>query len=158
MSFWNRLLATKAPASVLLIRLAVGLTFLSEGIQKFLYPDDRGAGRFEKIGLPEPEFLGYFVSSFEVACGALITIGLLTRLAVLPTIAIMVVAIATTKVPVLQNEGFWEMAHDARTDFAMLTGSLFLLIVGAGRLSTDHALTSKDSRVSSGLRDSADRL
>lgn len=141
MPLWKRVLATQAPAAVLLIRLAVGLTFLSEGIQKFLYPDDRGAGRFDKIGLPEPELLGYFVGSFEAVCGALIVLGLLTRLAVLPTIAIMLVAIATTKIPILQNDGFWEMAHDARTDFAMLTGSLFLLIVGAGKLSIDRGLS-----------------
>lgn len=146
MPFWKRVLVTQAPASVLLIRLAVGLTFLSEGVQKFLYPDDRGAGRFEKIGLPEPEFLGAFVGSFEIACGALITLGLLTRLAVLPTIAIMIVAIATTKLPILQSEGFWEMAHDARTDFAMLTGSLFLLIVGAGPLSIDRGLSSNGTK------------
>jgi putative oxidoreductase len=146
MPFWKRVLATKAPASVLLIRLAVGLTFLSEGIQKFIYPGDRGAGRFEKIGLPEPEFLGYFVGSFETVCGALIVLGLLTRLAVLPTIAIMLVAIATTKIPILQSEGFWEMAHDGRTDLAMLTGSLFLLIVGAGKLSLDRAISSNGSK------------
>ena len=133
----RRLLASNAPASVILIRLIVGLVFLSEGIQKFLFPEARGAGRFEKIGLPEPEFLGGFVGTFETACGALILLGLLTRLAVIPTITIMVVAIATTKLPILAEEGFWQMAHDARTDFAMLLGSLFLLIVGAGRLSFD---------------------
>lgn len=145
---FRRLLATHASAAVLLIRLSVGLTFLSEGIQKFLYPDDRGAGRFEKIGLPEPEFLGYFVGSFEVVCGALILLGLLTRLAVLPTITIMLVAIATTKVPILQNEGFWEMAHEARTDFEMLTGSLFLLIVGGGRWSVDAVVAGRGHRES----------
>lgn len=125
-------------AAVILIRLMVGLVFLSEGIQKFLDPDRRGAGRFEKIGLPAPEFLGNFVASFEVVCGVCIVLGLLTRLAVLPTITIMLVAIATTKLPMLAEAGFWEMAHASRTDFSMLLGSLYLLITGAGPWSLDN--------------------
>lgn len=137
---YRKILRSNAPISVLLIRLMVGLVFLSEGIQKFLYPEIRGAGRFEKIGLPAPELLGYFVASFEVCCGCLIVLGLLTRLAVIPTITIMVVAIVTTKIPILTDAGFWKMAHDSRTDFSMLLGSLFLLIVGGGRLSCDMFL------------------
>jgi uncharacterized membrane protein YphA (DoxX/SURF4 family) len=119
----------------------VGLVFLSEGIQKFLFPDVRGAGRFIDIGLPAPAFLAYFVAVFEVTCGTLIALGLLTRLAVIPTIAIMLVAISTTKVPMLSDEGFWEMAHAARTDFSMLLGALFLLLVGGGRWSMDAFFT-----------------
>lgn len=134
------LLRTSAPASVLLIRLMVGFVFFSEGVQKFLYPASRGAGRFEKIGLPAPEALSYFVASFEIVSGVLLVLGLLTRLASLPTIAIMLVAIVTTKLPLLADAGFWEMAHEARTDWAMLMGSIFLLIVGAGPLSADAKL------------------
>lgn len=144
--FWRKLLASTAPGSVVLIRLMVGLVFLSEGIQKFLYPEVRGVGRFIKIGLPAPEFLGYFVASFEVVCGIFIVLGLLTRLAVIPTIVIMLVAISTTKVPMLAEDGFWEMAHAARTDWSMLLGSLFLLIVGAGRWSLDALLAGKVSQ------------
>ena len=140
---FRRLLHSQAPAAAILIRLMVGLVFLSEGIQKFLFPEMRGVGRFIKIGLPEPEFLAYFVASFEVACGLLIVLGLLTRLAVIPTMTIMLVAILTTKPPVLAEEGFWQMAHDARTDFSMLLGSLFLLIVGAGRFSLDALLSQR---------------
>lgn len=143
MNSLTKLMNTRATGSVVLIRLLVGLVFLSEGIQKFLYPDARGVGRFEKIGLPEPEFLAYFVASFEVTCGLLIVLGLLTRLAVLPAITIMLVAIATTKIPMLSEDGFWQMAHAARTDFSMLLGSLFLLIVGAGYYSADAMLVSR---------------
>ncbi|HAW32923.1 MAG TPA: DoxX family protein [Planctomycetaceae bacterium] len=121
----------------------VGLVFLSEGIQKFLTPETRGVGRFIKIGLPEPEFLAYFVASFEVVCGSLIVLGLLTRLAVLPTITIMLVAIITTKLPQLTSAGFWEMAHAARTDFCMLLGSIYLLIRGAGPWSLDASIGGK---------------
>jgi uncharacterized membrane protein YphA (DoxX/SURF4 family) len=132
-----RLLTTAAPRSVILIRLAVGAVFLSEGIQKFLFPADIGAGRFAKIGLPSPDVLGPLVGSFEIACGILVLAGLLTRLAVVPLITIMCVAIYSTKVPIFLKSGFWKMAHEARTDFAMLLGSIFLLIVGAGLWSVD---------------------
>ncbi|OGC00783.1 DoxX family protein [candidate division KSB1 bacterium RBG_16_48_16] len=129
-----------APRAVILIRLIVGAVFLSEGIQKFLFPAARGVGRFIKIGLPAPEFLAYFVAVFEVACGLLILVGLLSRLAAIPMIINMLVAIATTKIPILLNEGFWQMAHEARTDFAMLLGAIFLLLIGAGGWSLDALL------------------
>ena len=141
MSLFTKLFHSKASAAVILIRLMVGLVFLSEGIQKFLYPDLRGVGRFIKIGLPEPEFLAYFVAVFEIVCGVLIVFGLFTRLAVLPTIAIMLVAIFSTKIPMLADKGFWDMAHAARTDFSMQMGSLYLLIVGAGPLSVDAIMS-----------------
>lgn len=118
----------------------VGAVFLSEGIQKFLFADTLGAGRFEKIGLPSPEFLGVFVGSFEIVCGLLILIGLLTRLASIPLIIIMLVAIATTKSEVLAEKGFWEMMHGSRTDWAMLLGSIFLLIKDGGYWSADKIL------------------
>jgi putative oxidoreductase len=121
----------------------VGAVFLSEGIQKFLFPEIRGAGRFEKIGLPEPELLGFFVGSFEVICGALVLLGLFTRLASVPLIIIMLVAIATTKTQVLAEKGFWEMLHGSRTDWAMLLGSIFLLMNGAGKISFDFTLSRK---------------
>lgn len=109
----------------------------------------RGVGRFIKIGLPEPEFLAYFVAVFEVTCGTLIVLGLLTRFAVIPTITIMLVAISTTKIPMLAEQGFWEMAHAARTDWSMLLGSVFLLFVGAGRCSIDALFSrSNESGVS----------
>lgn len=136
----QRIIQSDLSSTTVLIRLMVGAIFLSEGIQKFLFPAVRGAGRFEKIGLPSPEFLGAFVGSFEVICGVLILIGLLTRLAAVPTLIIMLVAIATTKADVLQQQGFWEMMHGSRTDWAMLLGSLFLILKGAGKWSVDALL------------------
>jgi uncharacterized membrane protein YphA (DoxX/SURF4 family) len=131
------LTTTEAPAAVILIRLAVGGVFLSEGIQKFLFPA-LGVGRFAKIGIPMPEFTAPFVGVFEVGCGALLLLGLLTRLAAVPLIVDMMVAIATTKIPILLKDGFWSMAHEARTDYAMILGSVFLLGVGAGQWSLDR--------------------
>lgn len=134
----QKILSTDRNATTILIRLMVGAVFLSEGIQKFLFADTRGSGRFEKIGLPAPEFLGPFVGTFEIACGALVLLGLFTRLASIPLIIIMLVAIATTKAEVLASDGFWEMMHGSRTDWAMLLGSIFLLIKGGGKWSLDQ--------------------
>jgi uncharacterized membrane protein YphA (DoxX/SURF4 family) len=113
---------------------------MSEGIQKFLSPDTLGVGRFIKIGIPAPGFAAPFVGVVEIVCGILVIVGLLTRLATVPLIIDMLVAITTTKIPILLKSGFWAMAHEARTDYAMLLGSIFLLCVGAGPLSVDGRL------------------
>jgi uncharacterized membrane protein YphA (DoxX/SURF4 family) len=147
---FQKLLITHAPAATILIRLIVGAVFLSEGIQKFLFSAEVGAGRFEKIGFTAPEFTARFVACFEIACGLLVLLGLLTRLAVIPLITIMFVAIVSTKFPILQEQGFWKMAHEARTDWSMLLGSLFLLVVGAGSLSMDAWLMAQRQRVGPG--------
>lgn len=153
------MIETQAPAVVLLIRLMVGGVFLAEGIQKFLFPDEVGAGRFAKIGIPSPDFMGPFVGVVEMVCGALILVGFLTRLAAIPLIVDMLVAILSTKIPILLGYGFWGfslrnvpyygfwgMVHEARTDFSMLLGSLFLLIVGAGAWSVDYRLMKGEGR------------
>jgi putative oxidoreductase len=126
-----------APAAVILIRLAVGGVFLLEGIKKFLFPADWGVGRFIKIGIPVPTILAPFVGAVEVVCGALLLIGLLTQLAAVPLLIDIAVAILTTKVPLLLQRGFWPMEADARTDYAMFMGLLFLLIAGGGAWSID---------------------
>ena len=143
---WQRVLSSSAPAAVVLIRLMVGAVFLSEGLQKFMFPDQLGAGRFARIGLPSPELLGPLVGTFEIVCGSLVLLGFATRLAVIPLLAIMAVAIATTKWPMLAERGFWTMAHEARTDWSMSLGSLFLLIVGAGSWSVDARLAGHTRR------------
>ena len=153
MSLFHKIIRTHAGAVVILIRLMVGGIFLSEGIQKFLFPNENGVGRFVKIGIPAPEVTAPFVAVVEIVCGALILVGLLTRLAAVPLIVDMLVAILSTKIPILLGYGFWGfslrnlpyygfwgMAHEARTDFSMLLGSLFLLIVGAGAWSLDRKL------------------
>jgi putative oxidoreductase len=156
---FRRLIDTNAPRSVILIRIVVGWVFLSEGIQKFLYAAENGAGRFARIGIPYADVMGPFVGVVEIVCGTLIIFGLMTRLAALPLIIDMLVAIVSTKVPILLGHGFWGfslrtlpyygfwgMFHEARTDFAMLLGSMFLLIVGGGLWSMDARLSSDRSR------------
>jgi putative oxidoreductase len=128
---------TDAPPAAILIRLVVGGVFLAEGIQKFLFPDALGVGRFEKIGIPAPGFTAPFVGTVEIVFGALLIAGLLTRAAAIPLIVDIGVAIAATKVPLGLQKGFWTAIHEARTDFAMLFGAIFLLIAGAGPWSLD---------------------
>jgi putative oxidoreductase len=142
-TLFDRIVTSGAPRSVILVRLVVGGVFLSEGVQKFLFPDALGVGRFVKIGIPAPEIMAPFVGVFEIGCGVLLLAGLLTRLAAIPLIIDMVVAIATTKIPMLIKSGFWAMAHEARVDYAMILGCLFLLIVGAGPWSMDASLSKK---------------
>jgi putative oxidoreductase len=123
--------------ALLLIRILVGWVFVSEGIQKFLFPAQLGVGRFEKIGIPAPHFMAPFVGTVEIICGTLLLVGLFTRLAAIPLLGVILVAIATTKIPMLAKSGVWAMLHEARTDFSMLLGLLFLLITAAGTLSID---------------------
>jgi putative oxidoreductase len=150
----NKIFPTDSSRTTIIIRIMVGAVFLSEGIQKVLFPDLRGPGRFEGMGFPEPAFFANFVAVFEIACGLLMLIGLLTRPAAIAMIINMLVAITVTKIPIALGEsfgpfelrdlkiyGFWSMAHEIRNDWSMLLGSIFLLIKGGGRWSVDRTLT-----------------
>lgn len=135
---------THAPSAALFIRLSVGLIFFTQGILKFTEPK-WGIIRFTHIGFPFPGFTAHFVGTFEIICGLLVTIGLLTRLANIPLLIINLTAIGTTKIPELfhASQGFWFMVSDARTDFAMFCGIVFMLIVGAGNVSFDALIFRK---------------
>jgi putative oxidoreductase len=134
---WQRILAADGPGTNLLVRLLVGGVFFLEGIKKFLFVEQWGAGRFARIGIPAPEIMAPFVGAVEIVCGVLILFGLLTRLASVPLLVNIGVAIATTKIPLLLRSGFWPMEAEARTDYSMLMGLLFLLLAGAGSWSMD---------------------
>lgn len=139
----HSLLGTTAPAAVIVIRLLTGTIFLSEGIQKFLYPGDLGVGRFEKIGIIYPSITAPIVGTVEIICGILLLLGLLIKLAAIPLLITMCVAIVSTKFNVLMQSGFWKFAHEARTDYSMIMSLVFLLIVGAGSISLDNTITQK---------------
>ena len=123
---------------LLLLRLLVGWVFLSEGIQKFLFPAALGAGRFEKIGIPSPQLTASFVGGVEILCGGLLILGLYTALATLPLLIDIGVAIWTTKVPMYLKQGFWATMHEGRTDYCMALGLLAILLLGAGSISIDR--------------------
>lgn len=157
---FQKIFYTDNSKTTVIIRFMVGAVFLSEGIQKFLFPAARGIGRFEKMGFPNPDFFAHFVGVFEILCGLLLLVGLLTRAAALAMIINMTVAIIVTKIPIafgesfgpfvlreLKTYGFWSMAHEIRTDFAMWLGSLFLLIKGTGAFSFDFLIQKPKNRI-----------
>jgi putative oxidoreductase len=125
-------------ATAALIRFAVGLIFLTQGILKYIDPV-MGVVRFTKIGFPHPYFTAHFVGTVEIVCSSLVLLGLWTRPAALPLLVVISTAIATTKIPELfrPNQGFWYTVSDARTDFAMLCCLIFLLLEGGGSWALD---------------------
>jgi putative oxidoreductase len=128
--------------AIVLIRILIGWVFLSEGIQKFLFPDTLGVGRFANIGIPWPHAMAPFVGTVEIVCGTLVLVGLLTRFAVIPLLGVIVVALYSTKIVVFAKFGFWGTLHEARTDVSMLLGLIFLVLVGGGSWSLDSVLRS----------------
>ncbi|HEX8111124.1 MAG TPA: DoxX family protein [Kofleriaceae bacterium] len=146
----ERAIADQAPPTLVLLRIAMAFVFVTEGIQKFLYPELLGVGRFTKIGIPYPEFSAPLVGGVEVVGGALVLLGLYTRLAAFPLVIDMIVAITATKVPILLGygfwgfaspsgkTGFWAAAHEARLDIMMLLSCATLLVIGPGKLSFDQ--------------------
>jgi putative oxidoreductase len=125
---------------IFLVRIVVGIIFLTEGIQKYLFPELLGSGRFLKIGFSHPEFWAYFTASFEILCGAFVLLGLFTRVVSIPLLIIMITAFITTKWPILIDKGIWPMMHEYRTDFAMTVLLIYLLISGGGRWSLDYKM------------------
>lgn len=146
----ERVIAHRAPSALVLLRIAIAFVFVTEGIQKFLYPEALGVGRFIKIGIPYPEISAPFLGGVEIVAGALVLIGLFTRLAASALVIDMVVAITATKVPILLGYGFWGFAspsgkigfwaaaHEARLDIMMLFSCLLLLSIGPGKASFDQ--------------------
>lgn len=151
----KKLINTDSSKTTIIIRLMVGSIFLSEGIQKFLFPAALGIGRFQKIGFLNPDFFANFVGIFEILSGLLLIFGLLTRAAAFAMFINITVSIVVTKLPIgfgesfgtfvlqeLKTYGFWSMAHEIRTDFAMWLGCLFLIIKGGGKWSFDKKISS----------------
>jgi len=141
---------SRVNAGIAITRLLVGWVFLVEGVLKFLLPEELGVGRFASIGIPAPYVMAPFVGAVEIVCGTLLLVGLFTRLATLALLIDISVAILSTKVPIWLGHGYWRFAlpklkhygllsmlHEARTDFSMLLGLIFLLLVGAGTWSLD---------------------
>jgi len=155
----QKIINTDASKVTIIIRIMVGAVFLSEGIQKFIYPVARAGGKFAKMGFTDPVFWGNFVGVFEIVCGAAILVGFLTRAAAIAMLVDMSVSILITKIPILFGHGilgfnvryldfynFWSFAHEIRTDYAMWLGSLFLLIKGGGRWAVDRLFFQKEKK------------
>lgn len=132
--------SNRTQAAILAVRLLVGVVFLMEGIKKYIFAEQWGAGRFTRIGIPAPHVMGPVVGAFEIVCGLLVILGLWTRLASVPLLCVISTAIVTTKFPILLKSGFWSMEDAARTDYSMFMGLIFLLFAGSGSLSVDARL------------------
>ena len=98
-SLFRSMMRTSAPGAVIVIRFLAGGVFFIEGLKKFLFVEQWGAGRFARIGIPVPAFTGPFVGVVEVVCGVLLLLGLLTRVGAIVLLINISVAIASTKIP-----------------------------------------------------------
>src|SRR5690349_15290088 len=139
------------PRAILMLRLMAGTVFFWEGIMKFVFPN-QGVGRFTKLGFPAPHFTATADGWFEIVGGLLLLTGLMTRLIAIPFIIEMIVAMASTKIPlylgtsplplppVPPQVGFWAVLHEVRSEYAQLVSCAFLLIVGPGAWSLDVLL------------------
>lgn len=141
----------EGPGAIVLLRLMAGGVFLWEGILKFVYTN-QGVGRFTKLGFPAPHFTATADGWFEIIGGILLLSGFLTRLIAVPFIIEMVVAMASTKIPlylgtsplplppVPPQVGFWAVLHETRSEYAQLMTCAYLLLAGPGRWSIDALL------------------
>ena len=148
---WMRNPPTDGPTSIVMLRLMAGSVFLWEGVLKFVYAN-QGVGRFTKLGFPAPHFTATADGWFEIAGGVLLLSGFLTRWIAVPFIIEMLVAMASTKIPlylgtsplplppVPPQVGFWAVLHEIRSEFAQLMICAFLLVEGPGRWSIDALL------------------
>jgi putative oxidoreductase len=139
----ERILRPNGPGAILIVRLGLGLVFVTEGIQKFLFPGDLGAGRFAHIGIPAPHVMAPFVGGLEIVGGLAIALGLLARVFAVPLLFSMLVAITSTKLLTFAKNGFWKTAHEARTDLLMICGLLLIVAVGPGLRSLDRRIAAR---------------
>jgi uncharacterized membrane protein YphA (DoxX/SURF4 family) len=136
-SLKSQILSTTNDNKIIFLRLIIGVIFVSEGIQKYLFLESLGPGRFMQIGFSNPYFWAYFTGAFEIVCGTLVLMGFLTRMASVPLLIIMIIAFITTKLPILHYKGVWTFLHEYRTDFALTLLLIPLIIYGAGKWSVD---------------------
>lgn len=105
----------------------VGVVFFSEGLQKFIFPALMGGGRFARYGIPYPSSTSYVVATIELVGSVLLLAGIKVREAAWPLLAVIAGAFFFTKLPMLRNEGVWHFAHEARVDFCMGCGLIYLI-------------------------------
>ena len=126
---------------MILIRIIVGLVFLTEGVLKFVHPQELGAGRFAAIGLPLPQILAPGVAAVEICAGTAVIFGFFAGDAALLLFSVILVALFSTKAPILLGRslgpfalarlphyGWLAFFHEARTDLCMLFGTVAIMI------------------------------
>ena len=130
-------MTSRHSSAALLVRLLIACLAIIEGALKFLAPAELGAGRFERLGLPNPDLLAAIVGTTELLCGGLVLLGLFTRAACVPLMGIKLLALVRAQWPLMASQGFWMMAYQARVDLALLLAAISIAIGGAGAWSLD---------------------
>ncbi|MFO0737176.1 MAG: DoxX family protein [Labilithrix sp.] len=133
-----QLLAKQKPLALLLGRLAVGLVFLSTGWGK-VHNVDKVTQFFTELHIPAPGFHAVLVGWSELLCGAAIVLGVLTRLATIPLIVSMIVAILTAKRADLH--GVFDLV--GFEEFTYLVMLVMIAILGPGNWAVDRILAKK---------------
>ena len=115
-----------------LARVSVGLVFVTTGWGK-LQNLDQVIEFFRSLGIPAPEYQAPFVAATELSCGLLLVLGLATRIAAVPLVVTMVVAIRTALWTEL--EGVIDLF--GREEYLFIILLAWLVIAGAGAVSLD---------------------
>ena len=124
--------------ALLLGRLAVGLLFLSTGWGK-VHSIPKVTAFFAELHIPAPGLNAVVVAYSELICGSLLVIGLLTRLATIPLIVSMIVALLTAKRADIH--GIFDLV--GAEEFTYLCLLVVLAAVGPGSAAVDHLLARK---------------
>ena len=117
----------------LLLRLVFGYFWLETGWAK-LHNLDFFSQRFVEWGIPLPTFSATLSGATDLVGGALLMLGLGTRLATIPMIVNMLVALAVVVLP-----GISTLDEFVELDEVLYICVLFwLLVAGPGKASLDH--------------------
>jgi putative oxidoreductase len=119
----------------LLARLTIGVAFIESGWGK-VNNLDKVTAFFTELGIPAPAFQATFVSWVELVCGTLVLIGLATRLAAVPLICTMIVALITAKAEDIGGVG--DLV--GLIEFTYIALLAWLVVAGPGLLSLDHLI------------------
>jgi putative oxidoreductase len=123
---------TLAPLAPLVARVTVGLVFLSSGWGK-LHNLEKVTAFFTDLGIPAPQLQAPFVSAVELVGGALVLLGVGSRVASLLLASTMVVALATAKRADVM--GATDLFGLVEWTYLVLLG--WLALSGPGSLSVD---------------------
>lgn len=137
----------------IILRIGVGLIFLTEGLNKFIHPSERGSGRFMELGFPAPELVANAIGIVEIIAGSMLLMGFLTRFAAIFLLGVALNAIILTKIPVLIGApigpftgvdadffGITGFMYEARLDFLNFMATLYLVAAGPDQRSLDMYL------------------
>ena len=137
--FYTTVISRLQSPLLLAVRLYWGWQFFQTGLGK-LTNIPKVVDFFTSLGIPLPTFNAYFVGSLECVGGALLFLGLGSRVIALPLTFNMLVAYITA-----DREALFSILSDpgkfyAADPYTFLFASLLILIFGPGRFSLDSAI------------------